>query len=556
MAGSWDQFLKYFSEEGIGLNQPPGLPPPVPSKISSRPVMEQEPIEATGTDLESGSTDVPNERPRDPRLIGEYRSWYRDPDTGTRYEGSAKGIRDKIVAAKMAENEATGKYNKKRGWFKKLRGNIERHLDKNYGGDWDPYEDDYGTIRDDVKEGISQNERQFLANEGIRIGNIGLDKAETKADNRYQDLLDWMKKSSSGKGFFETPGYMKNDPPETDIKKMQENANAAHEADKKKYYRDDNMQLQEAGDVARETRIESNITDITPEQSLQDNQQLGVFSGRYTVEAAVGDGSKLTAISDDKHQAFHDPKSGLLYNAEGDTIGYSSGPGRFHWQPPDKAISGWGINIGKLKNKDTENKESLLYPYGGQTPVKGADPAAYFKKYGGGPEGDFDINEQIESNDAYNDSNEMVKIKEEIRKKTANFTMEQGPDGKMHKKYKRSQADEDMSKELERVARAAGWDGSESSWITDPLQHDIAEVMSGSGKPYHPMDLGGKDQNDTRSYWEKIKSDDVGPGYWGQRGRPYNPYARAGDKSFGHKKIKEPAWITATRLYYAQRKRS
>ena len=119
--------------------------------------------------------------------------------------------------------------------------------------------------------------------------------------------------------------------------------------------------------------------------------------------------------------------------------------------------------------------ESLLYPYGGQTPVKGAetngdllragrdpfkeanDPGAYFEKYGGG---DFDINEQIKSNDAYNDSNEMVKIKEDIKKKTANFTMEQGPDGKMHKKYKRSPEDEDMSKELERVARAAGWDGT------------------------------------------------------------------------------------------------
>tara|TARA_R110000824_G_scaffold319256_11_gene506375 strand:+ start:2208 stop:3860 length:1653 start_codon:yes stop_codon:yes gene_type:complete len=495
-----------------------------------------EPHEASGTDLNSGSVDIPNEKDpneRDPRLIGEYRSWYRDPDSGTRYEGSAKGVRDKIVKAKMEENEAAGKYNKK-GWFAKTRGNIERHLDKQYGGDWDPYEEDYGTIRDDVKEGINKNERQFLANEGIRIGNRALDEQKETTENRYQDFQDWMGEfNSGGKGFSDTPEYMENDPPETDLKVMQKNANAAYEADKKKYYRDENNQLQEAGDAARDSRVESEIREIDPGELLSENQELGVFSGRYKVEA--GDGSKLTAISDDKHQAFHDPKSGLLYNKKGDTIGFSSGPGKFHWQKPDKSIAGWGVNIGDLNNPDTERKESGLYGYGGQTEVKGADPGAYFDKYGGGPSADWDMNEQMESNDAYTDSNEMVQIKEEIKKKTSDFTMEQGPDGKMHKKYKRSKEDEDMSKELERVARAAGWDGSDSSWITDPLQHDLAQVQSGSGKPYNPMDLGGDEDK------------------WGWRGRPYNPYAKKGQKSLGHKKIKEPAWITATRLYYAQR---
>ena len=51
--------------------------------------------------------------------------------------------------------------------------------------------------------------------------------------------------------------------------------------------------------------------------------------------------------------------------------------------------------------------------------------------------------------------------------------------------------------------------------------------MSGSGKPYHPMDLGGNEGS--------------GPDSWGWRGRPYNPYAKKGEKSLGHKKIKEPA---------------
>ena len=567
---TWDDFLKYFDEDAgysgsadilnkkkkiqqvISEQMDQNKQGNTPLVIRTNPT---EPInEATGTDLESGSTDIPNERTAvDPNLIGEYTPFYRDPDTGTRYEGSAKTIRDKIVADKMAENEASGKYNKT-GLFKKFRGNLERQLDKTFGGDWDPWEADTGSIRGDIADRMNFNERQFYANEGLRLGEISRGRQEKTSSDAMERLMEFMEKSSGGKGLIDTPGYLTGDPPETDLAKIQQNVTDAHNKNKKKYNQDpESQRIADISSTASDNRINQIPGNITPGQSLENNQTYGKFTGRF--KGTAGDGTKLTFISDDENFAYYHPKSGLLYDENGDTVGYSSAPGKYHFQPPDKNMSGWGINIGDITNKELQNKESGIYQYGGKTPAKSLDPGAYFKEHA--PDRDsWTLEKQIAANNAYIDSTQIVGAKEKLKKKTSNFTMEQGPDGKMHKKYKTSQEDEDISKELERVARAAGWDGVDSSWITDPLQHDIARIMASSGKPYHPMDLGGKDQNDKRSYWEKLKSDDVGPGSWGYRGRPYNPYARKGDKSLGHKKIKEPAWVIATRKYYEQRKRS